>query len=430
MGPRLYQYSLKENTMSDSTQLQMNQAIVECSLASHVLSGQYAELDKLNAQVVALEYYQDVLTRGIENGGLSVDTMMALTTGLEAMPGTPLFTVEELTLALEDASTARSAASKKTSEALGRRLAQIRDKIIELLKVLMQQLKDTWTKINFAAIKVREKAQQLHQKVTKLPAGNPRKDTIELVAAGRLFTNGTYQGDKSSALSMYGALVTKELPDAILSVINNYVYLLREIDPKKPNGFEASFTKSFKELPLGIKDFTKGPDADAGNGHYREQSPLLPGNMRVYTVRPTEVSDMRKFLTYMTSDMNTYIAHDDNTKKPPEKYNLRVARPGDLKRQLDTIIAVADKVINTGNGVSAIQRELNTVSTTAKTLATRANSMDKPQAINTILNAAQGLQRLPNGVTGSTTHLVKTLNMCCAVIEKQMSLYTPKQDAN
>lgn len=186
------------------------EAIGEEILEDHMLAKLDEEMGTIIEATTTLEHYHSVLRRAESNGGLRPETVAVMRVGLAHLDRQIRGLQTPIVASLEAFDGRRSVAlaTGVSIESMGETIKQLGQRVLQLLKQLLDAGKDAWTRYQAGAHKVRERAEAV---LAATPQTTIRGD-FSFQPHSMYFGDGNFYADKPYAVDGVLDYLTADYP--------------------------------------------------------------------------------------------------------------------------------------------------------------------------------------------------------------------------
>ncbi len=390
------------------------------------------DTDTLVEAQESLEAYMDLLSEGMENGGISAQSAAFMRLGMERFE--EMFGLEQpLTPSVEafGGSASQMHSTTVSLEALSDTLKKGWEALKRALNALIKAVQDVYAKATKASAKLEDRASKIRSAASGLAGKKPSSDTIEIKGAKRLFADGEWVGENVDLVRGLMEMMSKKYPEAVLRYVNDVANAVSKFDPTAENADAQIQTildldGVFNQFPgsnIPSNDTRFGGKVDA------KRTKIMPGNQALYIARPnlTEKGDLEG-LKSLNGKLIVALMEAPDAKKAPESYELKVGKPLDLVQSASKIASCAALIGKMGKDREKIDKAIDELLKAGDALKEKADKAElneeQKKTVNAMLRGLVAVQKLlGTGLNGAVSYGVSTLNAQLTVVERQIAAY-------
>lgn len=426
---------------------ELEDAMVEAEEAEETQDTIRDDVTHLVEGKVALERYQEILERGVDNGGVSRETAEVIALGMEQYGIAVGYTdgdESDVIPSLEafGGSGSRAEATKKMMAAAVKKIKEFAVYIKNAIQAMLKSAKFLWAKVTVAGTALKERATKLAAQAAKLDASTLKNDSIT-IKGSKLFADGKYKGKEFNEMSKHVTLITASIPKGIAAYISNHAATL-EAAAKDANDIDTVLTAWFNSgSNLALNGFTEAEADDKGRRY--SVGPLMPDNQQVHIAYPVKTASDDKasklsLRSRMPKTAEISIQSAASAKKAPDSHEIKVVTPSELASHAKRIAEMANEIMKAGNNQTTTENSINLLNKAVASLEKRAEAVanlpfggeknDKELSnIQYLIGSADTTLALQTEVPKGSAYLIRILNAMLAVVERQMKEYATPASA-
>ncbi len=379
----------------------------------------------------AMEDYADLLTHGMENGGINGQAAAFMRLGMERFEA--MFGIDEpLTPSVEafGGSASQQHSTQVSLESVSETLKKSWEAIKRALTALVNAIKDVYAKATNAADRLEKRATALRAKAQSAKGQQAKSDKITISGASRLYADGVWKGDDVATITGFLTYGLGRYPEAAIKYAQRVMETVRQIKPDSIT--KESAATILKMTDTILQDF-QGKAASSSDKRFAgdtevKHTEVLPGNMALYVAQPVVKGDELAALRKLASTLRADMLAVPEAKAGEKTHEITVATPDVLANRAGQIANAAGIITKSKQNSDKIRKVVDDLMKAGDDLRDRADKAElneeQKKVVDATLRGLVAIQRLLGGtVNGIIAYGVRTLNAQLVVVERQLAAY-------